>query len=252
LLAGSFYAISTLAFCVCCTVIGIRLALLSRRTAGRPELYLGLALFLTGGAGYGLLIGGAIAGAALESQPAAIRAVGLAGLAIHHVGVAAMMAFILTVFRPTERWARGLAAFLITVLVVSWTGLVGAGGSPRISEGSGWYWLGFSVTGTYPFWVTFEAFHYYALMRRRRAIGLAEPVVTNRFLLWGIASLLAAAAIWCAALPGLLGGSAEEQMAMAPYVLPVTAILGIGAVASYWLAFFPPRWYLRNLGAAAH
>ena len=40
-LAGSYYLVSTVAFCVISMVIGVRLALLSRRTGARPELYLG-------------------------------------------------------------------------------------------------------------------------------------------------------------------------------------------------------------------
>jgi hypothetical protein len=251
-LAGSLYLVSTAAFCVCCLVIGVRLALLARRTGGRPELYLGLGLFLTGGLGYGLVVGAGIAGARVGLAVPAVRVAGLLGLGLHHLGVAALMAFVITVFRPTETWARALAAGMLLVLAVSWTGLLLTDGPPGAEAGQRWYWLGFSITATYPFWIASEALHYYALMRRRRAIGLADPVVTNRFLLYSIASLLAAAAIWTAAIPGLLGIPRAEQATLAPVVLPMTAALGIAAVASYWLAFFPPRWYLRSLRAAAH
>ena len=36
-------------------------------------------------------------------------------------------------------------------------------------------------------WGGFEALRYFFLLRRRQALGLADPVVTNRFLLWAIA-----------------------------------------------------------------
>ena len=104
-LAGSYYLVSTVAFCVISMVIGVRLASLSRRTGARPELYLGAGLFLSGGIGYALVIGSAIAGARLGPERAVVHLVGLAGLGVHHVGVAFSLAFVVKVFRPTERWA---------------------------------------------------------------------------------------------------------------------------------------------------
>jgi hypothetical protein len=35
-------------------------------------------------------------------------------------------------------------------------------------------------------------------------------------------------------------------------VLSITAVWGIGAIASYWLTFFPPVWYRARIGAAAN
>ena len=250
-LAGSYYLVSTLAFCVISMVIGVRLALLSRRTGGRPERYLGTGIFLSGGIGYGLVIGSAIAGARLGPDAPAIHVVGLAGLGVHHVGVAFSLAFVVKVFRPTERWALLLAAALVGVLAVSWLGLLASGGMPRPGGGSAWYWLGFSVMSTYPFWITIESLHYWALMRRRRALGLADPLVTNRFALYAAASLLAAAAIWTGALPGLLGLAPSDQLRLAPLTLSATATFGVAAIAAYWLAFFPPEWYARRLGTPA-
>lgn len=115
-LAGSYYLLSTVAFCLISMAIGVRLALLSHRTGARPELYLGVGLFLSGGLGYALVIGSAIAGARVGPDVPVIHVVGLAGLGIHHVGAAFSLAFVVMVFRPTERWARALAAALVGVL----------------------------------------------------------------------------------------------------------------------------------------
>ena len=194
-LAGSYYLLSTVAFCLISMAIGVRLALLSHRTGARPELYLGVGLFLSGGLGYALVIGSAIAGARLGPEVPIVHDVGLTGLAVHHVGAAFSLAFVVKVFRPTERWARALAAALVGVLAVSWLGLLASGGMPRPGGGSTWYWIGFAVMATYPFWITIESLHYWALMRRRRTLGLADPLVTNRFALFAAASVLAAAAI---------------------------------------------------------
>jgi hypothetical protein len=250
-LAGSYYLVSTVAFCLVSMGIGVRLVLLSRRTGARPELYLGVGLFLSGGIGYGLVIGSAIAGARLGSDASIVHLAGLAGLGVHHVGVAFSLAFTVKVFRPTERWAPVLAAALVAVLAVSWVALLATGGMPRPGGGSAWYWLGFSIMATYPFWITIESLRYWALMRRRRVLGLADPIVTNRFVLMAAASLSAAAAIWTAASPGLLGFAPADQMRLAPFVLSLTATFGVGSIGSYWLAFFPPRWYARRIEASA-
>jgi hypothetical protein len=103
------------------------------------------------------------------------------------------------------------------------------------------------VIGSYPMWAAFEAFRYHALMSKRRALGLADPVVVNRFLLWGVASLFSVAAIWTISLPAILGLPLVEQQRLAPVSMSVTAVWGIGAISSYWLTFFPPAWYRSRL-----
>jgi hypothetical protein len=66
-------------------------------------------------------------------------------------------------------------------------------------------------------------------MRRRVAIGLAEPLVANRFFLWGTSSLFSCAAIWTASVPYAVIDDLEVALAIAPAVRIVTAIAGIGS-----------------------
>ena len=251
--AGSLYLVSTTAFCLFCLAIGVRLVLLSRRNGGRPELLLGLGLGLTGGLGYGILIAVSLAQTVLGAAPSlALTASGLLGKAIHDVGVLAMLGFILTVFRPSEAWARTLAGVMAAVLVVGYFGNALTGGFAESRPQGFWYWLGFSAIGTYPMWAAAEAFRYHGLMSKRMALGLADPVVVNRFLLWGIASLFSVAAIWTISLPAILDLPLQEQIRLAPLSMSVTGVWGIGAISSYWLTFFPPAWYRARIAAAAH
>jgi hypothetical protein len=251
-LAGSLYLVSTVAFCLFCLAIGLRLLLLSRRTGGRPERLLGLGLGLTGGLGYGILIAVSLAQRGAGDAPApALHFLGLLGKAIHDLGVVVMLGFILTVFRPDAAWARALAAAMALVLAVGYVGNAVTGGFSRVQVQGFWYWVGFAVIGTYPMWAAFEAFRYHALMRKRHAIGLAEPVIVNRFLLWGVASLFSVAAIWTISLPAILGLPLAEQQRLAPASMSVTAVWGIGAISAYWLTFFPPAWYRARLLAGA-
>ncbi|MCP5056291.1 MAG: hypothetical protein GY937_06135 [bacterium] len=82
-------------------------------------------------------------------------------------------------------------------------------------------------------------------MRKRVALGLAEPLVANRFLLWAIASLCTVASVWTVNAPVFLGyepGSAGEISARSISML-VTSAFGIATICAYWLTFFPPAWY---------
>ena len=95
-------------------------------------------------------------------------------------------------------------------------------------------------------WGSSEALRYYAAMRRRLALGLADPVVTNRFLLWGVA--MSAGVI--ASLSGLfMTISGMVNPGAWPYL-----VLGISTTISpvaQWFAFFPPRSYCEWLQNSA-
>ena len=249
-LAGSFYLVSTVAFCLFCLAIGVRLMLLSRRTGARPELLLGIGLFLTGGFGYGILIAVALIRQAMgDRTPAIVEPIGIVGKALHDLGVVAMLGFILTVFRPGERWAMAFVALMVAALAVGNVVNAATGGFREARPMGFWYWLGFATIGTQPLWASFEALRYHDLLRKRRALGIADPVVVNRVLLWGVASIFSAAAIWTISLPSMLF-PLDDQMRTAPTAMLLTALWGIGAITSYWFAFFPPGWYLARLRIA--
>jgi hypothetical protein len=251
-LAGSLYLVSTIAFCAVCLAIGARLVRLSRGGGGRAELLLGLGIGLTGGLGYGLLIGAAIARlAAGEEERALFTAATALGRLLHDLGVACVLAFVVQVFRPGVGWARALAAAMVAVLAVGCAGNGLAGGFAHGRPESVWYWVEFSVIGTYPLWASAESLAYWARMRRRRALGLADPLVTNRFLVWGVAFLLTFGAIWIISLPAIAGLSIEEQRRVSPIFMVLTAIVGSGSVTAQWLTYFPPRWYRARVAGGA-
>ena len=175
-IAGSFYLVSTYAFVLFCMVLGVRLVRLAQRNAARPELYLGSALFLMGGVGYGILITMSFSREWFgEAGMVWIPGVSLLGKALHDVGVLCMIAFVVTVFRPTETWARTLAGTMVAVLIVGYVGHALADGFRDVRPSTPWYWLGFATIGTLPFWNATEAFLYHGQMRKRAALGLARP-----------------------------------------------------------------------------
>jgi hypothetical protein len=87
-----------------------------------------------------------------------------------------------------------------------------------------------------------ESLRYHALLRRRMALGLADPVVTNRFFVWGVGS--GATCILVLILTGLyLQG--HTLMTNSPAASVVVTLCGIAYTVVPVLTFAPPTAYLR-------
>jgi hypothetical protein len=116
-----------------------------------------------------------------------VLAVGLLGAA---AGIALVMAFTWRVFRPTSRVAAsfalgtGAAAFVASTLFVHALATAPADAAP--TEAYGPYGLG--IMGLFQIWyawMAIEALGEWRRAGRRLALGLSDPVVVNRFGLWG-------------------------------------------------------------------
>ncbi|HEY8121592.1 MAG TPA: hypothetical protein VII78_09760 [Myxococcota bacterium] len=252
-LLQSFPLIGTCLFVGVSMLVSIRLLLLARRTNRRPELYLGLGLLGTAVLGYGVMISAAI----LRGMEQAVSVSSLDrwlqafGQIVHDAGVSMTVLFVLTVFRPTERWARVLAGTLVAAL---WIGHVGWELGNRyeiVGRGHGLWWLRYGVIWTYPIWTMVESYRYWATMRRRVAVGLAEPLIANRFFLWGTGSFSSLLAIWTSSSSFFLADSPEILSAWAPTIQVATAAAGIATVSLYYLTFFPPLLYQRWIAGSA-
>lgn len=224
------------AFALASLFVGARLLVLSFRTQRLPERLIGLSLFSAGGIGTVLVLLSDIAG----GSRATLQTV--AAIAIH-LGVAALGIFTWRVFRPTFAGAT-LVAACVALLVLS-----------RLADAVSGHYFGvdrsdLSIAADYTgrivlyAWATFESLRHYALARRRVRIGLVEPLVANRFLLWGIGTG-AALCIWFHV---FLQELARRSDAAETYL--VIAAFGTACAISLWLAFFPPRRYRLCLGAA--
>jgi hypothetical protein len=252
-LVRSYHLLATLLFVAASAVVAIRLLLLARRTGEKPELLLGLGILGTAVLGYGVLIAAAVARGVDEpvATTSGERALQAAGVVLHDAGVSMVVLFVLTVFRAGERWAAGLAAAMLAAL---WAGSLGwelENGFRNVGIGNGFWWLRYAVIWSYPLWTSVESYRYYGLMRRRVALGLAEPLVANRFLVWGSASLGTALATWTASLPYFLASDPAAAVAWRPLIHVATATFGVATVALYALTFFPPAAYRRRLAGAA-
>jgi hypothetical protein len=222
-------------------VIGIRLLRLARRTRGFPETALGTGECLLAGLVPPLFI---LAQAA--SEPAVIRTAHFLGQVAYTVGSGIMILFTWRVFRPGDAWARVLVYGALLVL--------GIGGGLNLSravmvedatELRAIQTLAFlvmewiSLVGF--FWTTGEALHHHRRLRKQAALGLTDPVVANRMLLWAVVGFGGIAA---AGAPVLAGFSGVDPSTHVPTRL-VSAFSALVSSAAIQLAFLPPAAYLR-------
>ncbi|MGH0032778.1 MAG: hypothetical protein ACQGVC_23540 [Myxococcota bacterium] len=115
------------------------------------------------------------------------------------------------------------------------------------------YWIERSLYCGSFVWVASESWRYWGAQRKRLRIGLADPVVANRFALWGAWSSATAALAFSdlAARVAYVWSTGETTVVIVEKAMPIivvtvaiTAIVGAVAAASLWLTFFPTRRYL--------
>ncbi len=232
--------------------IAIRLLLLSQKTKALAERLIGIS-FLS----LALMLLFRSGSMATRFQDLGISYFMLhTGNVLFCVATVTLFFFNWNVFRPTEAWARGLAlgGSAITFAVYA----------ARMTLGEEQLEIKLMVNAVriVPFlWAFFETLRYHAMMRKRSRLGLGDPVVTNRFLLWAIWTgsvsitpllglILRTTVIVTGGADPLEGDTAQlVQNASAPlrilfFLLPCT---GVAAIASLWLSFFPPPSYERLL-----
>jgi len=226
---------SLAAFWLASVLVGARLVRLWARTRELPEFLIGSA-FLAGG----VVATGCILALRLELAPAAlVPALTLLARAAGSWSAASMVVLAWRVFRPDAAWARWLAFAALGLVLLR---LGGEAWVQRPREDLthplfyGWTLVTLLAYG----WTSLEALLYQARLRRRIGLGLAEPVVANRILLWGVAAACIAVQGPLQAGSALLGGAASPS----PALRVGLSSLSLVCAACIWLAFFPPRAYL--------
>lgn len=156
-------------------------------------------------------------------------------------------------FRPGASWAKALVCLAILCFAGAWTFQLATGEFfVQVFPGPA-YWLERAIfTGAFA-WAAAESLRYYAVQRRRLRVGLADAIVANRFLLWGL---------WAVAMAGLTLSDlvariayvwrtgertlvlAEEAMPIIVVTVAITSVVGAIAAATLWLTFFPAKRYL--------
>jgi hypothetical protein len=218
--------------------VGIRLLGLHRRSGELPELLLGLMLLLSVGLGYPLRI------LSMRVAPeTANLLLAISSLAVA-VAYSCLVVFTRRVFRPDSLAGRAAEIVLIVSLLGSalWDATAALVGSERhlaSAVTAPTLIAGGAVMSAY-LWAAWESLRYRAIVLRRIRVGLADPVVSNRLLLWSLMSLIVTAGILLNMAAGFLGVNAVEN----PAVLIGSSTTGLSQAVLLVLAFVPPRSYL--------
>ena len=232
---------SAVAFAAVGGGVGVKLLWLARRTRGFPELVVGFSLFVLAGVSWPLML---VASSPTPPPAPVLRgALACASLAMA-LGWAGVFLFTWRVFRPGNRWARALAGAGIALeLAAGMAGVLRAltledALALRTPAPSGLALL-LGALAVYA-WTAAESFHYRALLRRRIPLGLADPLVADRFGLWGWTGVFGAGSIAPAAWAMLTGGDPNSLLSHL-----VVGVCGLVSSGVLYLAFLPPTAYAR-------
>lgn len=224
-------------------LVGGRLLLLARRTRGLPELCIGMGFYLNAVFGHPLMAWSGWGGSRVADVSVAVFGVGslLVG-----AGMIFLYVFTWRVFRPREAWAAGLTAIASLVLVAQAVGmthaLATASADARPHEVTAtWATIQHGMVGLCLAWTGLESILFHQQMRRRLALGLADPVVTNRFLLWAVFGVTTTVILVVNAGYHLAGVTTLND----PVCQLVTILGALIASGAMYLAFVPPAAYSR-------
>ncbi len=240
---GSIVWVGFIAFFVASLAVGIHLLTLWWRTRALPELLIGLGVLGIGPVGFGLSTVGT---RMLErnGDDMTAQAIMIASTVALYGGTIAKGVFNWRVYHPSSTPVRTVIYAGIGLLALGFIArlLVFGGRPPSPSHP-----LALSqslVQIAVLLWGSYEAIRYFSMMRKRIALGMADPVVCNRFLLWGIGAF--AAGFGSLLATGVRLVIAPEAAApLEPWVLASSSAHGSVAAVAMWLAFVPPSAYVR-------
>jgi heme/copper-type cytochrome/quinol oxidase subunit 4 len=224
-------------------VAGTRLARLSVRTGEAPERLLGLTFLVWS---FSYLFWQLAIALGNESLDTALFFISRLATV---TGVFTLALFLRVVFRNQASWARWLVA------VVALCSVVGIGGSLWVGDwestrplSNPWYWVealsGITVTA----WMGVEGVTQYFRARQRLQLGLCEPLVCNRYLLW---SLVAASWMSLAVVVPINDITFELTGVWLATLDVLLGIFEFCGIALIWFVFFPPRFYQRWIEGSA-
>jgi hypothetical protein len=231
------------------TAVAVKLLLLAHRTRQIPELSISLGILLIGTIGLPMAIVGRMPGNFGTDRGSTLFAI---GILIACFGMEMSYVFPWYVFRRTSKWARAVVAGSSAGFVVVWILIVTLGsGATDVQAAQAQVrpyavaLISLQLLGSA--WSSAEAFRYWGMQKKRLRLGLANPVVVQRFLWWGVSNL-ATAILGATMIACLLQGKMVLRDPFALFILNVT-----GTVLSFtWgLSFFPPRFYVRWVEARA-
>jgi hypothetical protein len=162
------------------------------------------------------------------------------------LGLIATLIFNHRVFRPGSRRALAFVGLVTFAMGLGWAGYGLSGDYGRARFEGTWLWIMLAGIVVTNLWVALEPLFYRRRLLRRLQLGLAEPLVVDRFRLWGYGSLARTAMV----VVGAISSFMEQQMGTtAPLTQSVIVMVfisgcGLFTAVAYWLTFFPTQRYV--------
>ena len=241
-------------------VIGIRLLLRARDRDSGPEIalavyFLACAVF---GSTLSITVYSSLGDSGFALSESTTRLLITTYVLCNSVGGCAIYVFTWRTFRMGETWPLLVVATAIAAVASAYVWNAATGEFVvKVLPGPG-YWLERGVFVAGMAWMSIESLRYWALLRRRARIGLAEPLLVNRFLLWGIwaatvgvlaSSDLAARLAYVYMTGETTALLVDEAMPIIVVTVAATSIGGAIAAGTLWLTFFPTPRYARWIEA---
>lgn len=242
-------AIAMLLFVGTCSAVGVRLLWLAKSGGGRPALLCGNGFCLISILGFPL---GVLSGQGIAPVGEVLLPLTVVSLLANLLGISSFYIFNVSVFRPNALWAHTLAGAAIACMGMACVANVAALALAPDTASSFEVTAGWSATFNAMCilcfgWMSCEGFTEWWKSRRRLALGLSDPVVSNRLLMWGVFG--ASTTSLCAVL--LAVTLTGQPTVSSPLAQTAQAFFGIASSGAATLAFFPPPAYLAKLRRAA-
>jgi hypothetical protein len=234
-----------LIFLVTSLAVGIRLLVLFSRTRRPPELLIGIGILGIGPCGMGGILAGAVLTRAGSGAAPFVTGVSVLSIA---AGLTGSALFNWRTYRPDSARVRAV--------VLAAVGIAGVGfgiewGTNAFADpmhfGPGMKLVTLSCSTTL-LWGGVESVRYWLMMRRRLALGLADPLVTNRFLLYGLGIGVAGFGSAVSAVVQWITGLGSADL---PILTFSNAVCGLLSSICMWVAFLPPKAWRRYVTGAA-
>jgi len=230
------------AFFVASATVGVRLVALWWQNRQLPELLIGLGVLGIGPVGFGCITFGQILQPDHSFTSRVIFAIGVFAAS---GGAFAQYFFNYAVYHPDSRVIREIVraagAGLLACCLWQWASDGFASVQQQLDAS---YVVRSAFQVGCLLWGSIEALRYWRMMRRRMRLGLADPVVTNRFFLWGVGA--GAAGVGTA-----VGIAAQMWIGRPPLEIPwvtlSSSMHGLVAAVAMWFAFLPSEAYTRFL-----
>lgn len=219
--------------------IGLRLVWLAHRNREAPELLIGLGILGIGPAGFAGTVFALLLGPGHPSAAACLLA---AATLATSSGALAAYVFNWTVFRRRDRWAQGIVGGAGLLFVVLFVAQLASGGFALPLRLNAWFHLHSIAVAGCLLWGSGESLRYYPIMKRRLRLNLADPLVTNRFLLWGLGIGSAGVGSLISIVVTLVTGSPMQEF---DWLTLSNSLFGFAAAVLMWIAFLPPAPYRR-------